>query len=231
MQKHYNNVTLAKYSVSAFVKEVVLMGYRPRMVVPYVVEQGPRGERAMDIYSRLLNDRIIFLGTPVDDQVANAIIAQLLHLDSEDPEQDINLYINSPGGSVPAGLAVYDTMRFINADVATTALGMAASISAVLLAAGARGKRNALPNTRVLIHQPWTQGGPGGQASDIEIHARELIRTKRRINEILAETTGQSFEKIERDTDRDYIMGAKEAVEYGVVDRVVSRPREGVAAK
>jgi ATP-dependent Clp protease protease subunit len=229
--KNYSNVTLVKYSVSAFVKEVVLMGYEPRMVVPYVVEQGPRGERAMDIYSRLLNDRIIFLGTPVDDQVANAIIAQLLHLDSEDPEQDINLYINSPGGSVPAGLAVYDTMQFINADVATTALGMAASISAVLLAAGARGKRNALPNTRVLIHQPWTQGGPGGQASDIEIHARELIRTKRRINEILAEATGQSFEKIERDTDRDYIMGAKEAVEYGVVDRVVNRPREGVAAK
>jgi ATP-dependent Clp protease, protease subunit len=213
------------------VKEVVLMGYEPRMVVPYVVEQGPRGERAMDIYSRLLNDRIVFLGTPVDDQVANAIIAQLLHLDSEDPEQDINLYINSPGGSVPAGLAVYDTMRFINADVATTALGMAASISAVLLAAGARGKRNVLPNTRVLIHQPWTQGGPGGQASDIEIHARELIRTKRRLNGILSEATGQSFEKIERDTDRDYIMGAQEAVEYGVADRVISRPREGVAAE
>ena len=201
------------------------------MVVPYVVEQGPRGERAMDIYSRLLNDRIIFLGTPVDDQVANAIIAQLLHLDSEDPEQDISLYINSPGGSVTAGLAVYDTMRFINADVATTALGMAASISAVLLAAGTKGKRNALPNTRVLLHQPWTQGGPGGQASDIEIHARELIRTKRRLSEILAETTGQSFEKIEQDTDRDYIMGAEEAVEYGVVDRVISRPREGVAAR
>jgi ATP-dependent Clp protease, protease subunit len=201
------------------------------MVVPYVVEQGPRGERAMDIYSRLLNDRIIFLGTPVDDQVANAIIAQLLHLDSEDPEQDINLYINSPGGSVPAGLAVYDTMRFINADVATTALGMAASVSAVLLAAGTKGKRNVLPNTRVLIHQPWTQGGPGGQASDVEIHARELVRTKRRMNEILAEATGQTYEKIERDTDRDYIMGAEEAVEYGVVDRVVSRPREGVAAK
>ncbi len=201
------------------------------MVVPYVVEQGPRGERAMDIYSRLLNDRIIFLGTPVDDQVANAIIAQLLHLDSEDPEQDISLYINSPGGIVPAGLAIYDTMRFINADVATTALGMAASVSAVLLAAGTKGKRNALPNTRVLIHQPWTQGGPGGQASDIEIHARELIRTKRRLNEILAETTGHPFEKIERDTDRDYIMGAEEAVAYGVVDRVISRPREGVAAK
>jgi ATP-dependent Clp protease, protease subunit len=207
------------------------MGDGIRMVVPYVVEQGPRGERAMDIYSRLLSDRIIFLGTPVDDQVANAIIAQLLHLDSEDPEQDINLYINSPGGSVPAGLAVYDTMRFINADVATTALGMAASISAVLLAAGTKGKRNVLPNTRVLIHQPWTQGGPGGQASDVEIHARELIRTKRRLNEILAEATGQSFEKIEHDTDRDYIMGAEEAVEYGVVDRVVSRPREGVAAE
>ena len=207
------------------------MGDGARMVVPYVVEQGPRGERAMDIYSRLLNDRIIFLGTPVDDQVANAIIAQLLHLDSEDPEQDISLYINSPGGSVPAGLAIYDTMRFINADVATTALGMAASVSAVLLAAGTKGKRNALPNTRVLIHQPWTQGGPGGQASDIEIHARELIRTKRRLNEILAESTGQGFEKIERDTDRDYIMGAEEAVAYGVVDRVISRPREGVAAK
>ena len=201
-----------------------------RMVVPYVTEQSPRGERTMDVYSRLLNDRIVFLGTPVDDQVANAIIAQLLHLDSEDPEQDINLYINSPGGSVTAGLAVYDTMRFINADVATTALGMAASISAVLLAAGEKGKRNALPNTRVLLHQPWTQGGPGGQASDVEIHARELVRTKRRINEIMAEATGQDYEKIERDTDRDYIMGAEEAVEYGVVDRVVSRPREGATA-
>ena len=207
------------------------MGNGARMVVPYVVEQGPRGERTMDVYSRLLNDRIIFLGTPVDDQVANAIIAQLLHLDSEDPEQDINLYINSPGGSVTAGLAVYDTMRFINADVATTALGMAASISAVLLAAGEKGKRNVLPNTRVLLHQPWTQGGPGGQASDIEIHARELIRTKRRINEILVEATGQTFEKIERDTDRDYIMGAEGAVEYGVVDRLISRPKEGLAAK
>jgi ATP-dependent Clp protease, protease subunit len=207
------------------------MGVNPNLVVPYVVEQSPRGERAMDIYSRLLKDRIIFLGTPVDDQVANAIIAQLLHLDSEDPEQDINLYVNSPGGSVTAGLAVYDTMRFINADVATTALGMAASVSAVLLSAGTKGKRNVLPNTRVLLHQPWTQGGPGGQASDVEIQARELVRTKRRMNEILAEATGQSFEKIERDTDRDYIMGAEEAVEYGVVDRVVSRPREGVPAE
>jgi len=207
------------------------MSVDPRLAVPYVVEQSPRGERSMDIYSRLLNDRIVFLGTPVDDQVANAIIAQLLHLDSEDPEHDINVYINSPGGSVTAGLAVYDTMRFVNADVATTALGMAASISAVLLAAGAKGKRNVLPNTRVLLHQPWVQGGPGGQASDVEIQARELVRTKRRMNEILAEATGQSFEKIERDTDRDYIMGAEEAVEYGVVDRVVIRPREGVAAE
>jgi ATP-dependent Clp protease protease subunit len=226
--KHYNSATLPKYSVSA-VEEVKLMSVDPRLVVPYVVEQSPRGERSMDIYSRLLNDRIVFLGTPVDDQVANAIIAQLLHLDSEDPEQDINVYINSPGGSVTAGLAVYDTMRFVNADVATTALGMAASISAVLLAAGTKGKRNVLPNTRVLLHQPWVQGGPGGQASDVEIQARELVRTKRRMNEILAEATGQPFEKIERDTDRDYIMGAEEAVEYGVVDRVVS-PKEGVAA-
>jgi ATP-dependent Clp protease protease subunit len=210
-------------------EEAMEMSVDPRLVVPYVIEQSPRGERSMDIYSRLLNDRIVFLGTPVDDQVANAIIAQLLHLDSEDPEQDINVYINSPGGSVTAGLAVYDTMRFVNADVATTALGMAASISAVLLAAGTKGKRNVLPNTRVLLHQPWVQGGPGGQASDVEIQARELVRTKRRMNEILAEATGQPFEKIERDTDRDYIMGAEEAVEYGVVDRVVS-PREGIAA-
>jgi ATP-dependent Clp protease protease subunit len=212
------------------VRRLSEMSIDPRLVVPYVVEQSPRGERTMDVYSRLLNDRIVFLGTPVDDQVANAIIAQLLHLDSEDPEQDINVYINSPGGSVTAGLAVYDTMRFVNADVATTALGMAASISAVLLAAGTKGKRNVLPNTRVLLHQPWVQGGPGGQASDVEIQARELVRTKRRMNEILAQATGQPFEKIERDTDRDYIMGAEEAVEYGVVDRVVS-PREGVAAE
>jgi len=219
-----------EYSVPAVTEEVSMSGHDPRMVVPYVTEQSPRGERTMDIYSRLLNDRIVFLGTPVDDQVANAIIAQLLHLDSEDPEQDINLYINSPGGSVTAGLAVYDTMRFINADVATTALGMAASVSAVLLAAGTKGKRNVLPNTRVLLHQPWVQGGPGGQASDIEIQARELIRTKRRLNEILAESTGQPYERIERDTDRDYIMGAEEAVEYGVIDRVVNRPREGIAA-
>ncbi len=207
------------------------MGDGTRMVVPYVTEQSPRGERTMDIYSRLLKDRIIFLGTPVDDQVANVVMAQLLHLDSEDPEQDINLYINSPGGSIPAMLAMYDTIRFVSADVATTAMGSAFSAGAFLLAAGTKGKRSALPNTRILLHQPAIQSGLGGQASDIEIHARELIHTKRRVNEILAEATGQPYEKIERDTDRDYIMGAEEAVAYGVVDRVISRPREGVAAK
>src|SRR3712207_4333432 len=207
------------------------MGEGTRMVVPYVTEQSPRGERTMDIYSRLLTDRIIFLGTPIDDQVANVVMAQLLHLDSEDPEQDINLYINSPGGSIPAMLAMYDTIRFVSADVATTAMGSAFSAGAFLLAAGTKGKRSALPNTRILLHQPVLQGGLGGQASDIEIHARELIHTKRRVNEILAEATGQPYEKIERDTDRDYIMGAEEAVAYGVVDRVISRPREGVPAR
>lgn len=196
--------------------------FDPQGVIPYVIEQSPRGERAMDIYSRLLKDRIIFLGTPVDDQVANAIMAQLLHLESEDPEQDINLYINSPGGSVTAGLAIYDTMQFIQPDVVTTALGMAASMGAFLLAAGAKGKRNALPNTRILLHQPSTQG-IGGQASDVEIYAQELVRTKRRLNEILAERTGQPYERIERDTDRDYIMGPEEAVEYGVIDNIIQR--------
>ncbi len=197
----------------------------PRMVIPYVTEQSPRGERTMDIYSRLLADRIIFLGTPVDDQVANVIMAQLLHLDSEDPEQDINLYINSPGGSVYAGMAIYDTMRFVNCDVATTALGMAASMGAFLLAAGTKGKRSALPNTRILLHQP-SIGGLGGQVSDVEIHARELMRTKKRGNELLAEMTGQPVDKIEHDTDRDYMLSAEQAVEYGVIDQVVNRPGE-----
>ena len=201
------------------------MKHDPRMVIPYVTEQSPRGERTMDIYSRLLADRIIFLGTPVDDQVANVIMAQLLHLDSEDPEQDINLYINSPGGSVYAGMAIYDTMRFVNCDVATTALGMAASMGAFLLAAGTKGKRSALPNTRVLLHQP-SIGGLGGQVSDVEIHARELMHTKKRGNELLAEMTGQTFEKIEHDTDRDYMLSAEQAVEYGVIDQVVNRPAE-----
>lgn len=196
-----------------------------RMVIPYVTEQSPRGERTMDIYSRLLADRIIFLGTPVTDQVANVVMAQLLHLDAEDPEQDINLYINSPGGSGSAMLAMYDTIQFVGADVATTALGMAASAGAFLLAAGTKGKRNALPNTRILLHQPSVQG-LGGQASDVEIHAREIIDQKRRVNEMLAERTGQPFEKVERDTDRDFILSAEEAVEYGVIDQVVSRPGE-----
>ncbi|HLL56639.1 MAG TPA: ATP-dependent Clp protease proteolytic subunit [Rubrobacteraceae bacterium] len=200
----------------------------PGMVIPYVTEQSPRGERTMDIYSRLLADRIIFLGTPVNDQVANVVMAQLLHLETEDPEQDVNMYINSPGGSISAMLAMYDTMQFIKCDVATTALGMAASAGAFLLAAGTKGKRSALPNTRVLLHQPAV-GGIAGQASDVQIHAEELVRTKRRINEILSELTGQSYEKIEHDTDRDYILGSQEAVEYGVIDRVVNRPGEGVA--
>lgn len=193
------------------------------MVIPYVTEQTPHGERAMDIYSRLLADRIVFLGTPVDDQVANAIMAQLLHLDAEDSEQDIHLYINSPGGSGSAMLAMYDTMQHVKCDVATTALGTAASAGAFLLAAGAERKRAALPNTRILLYQGSVQG-IGGQVSDIEIHSRELVRTKRLVNEILAERTGQPIEKIEGDTDRDFIIGAEEAVEYGVIDRVVSRP-------
>jgi ATP-dependent Clp protease protease subunit len=201
------------------------MEYDPRLVIPYVTEQSPRGERTMDIYSRLLADRIIFLGTPVNDQIATLVMAQLLHLESEDPEQDV--YINSPGGSVTAGLAIYDTIRFIRCDVATTALGMAASMGAFLLAAGTKGKRNALPNTRILLHQP--SGGLAGQVSDVEIHARELMRTKQKMNELLAEMTGQPIEKIERDTDRDYMLGAEDAVEYGLIDRVVSRPGEGLA--
>jgi ATP-dependent Clp protease protease subunit len=207
-----------------------MMSSEPGLVVPYVTEQSPRGERTMDIYSRLLKDRIIFVGTPVDDQVANVVMAQLLHLDSEDPEQDINLYINSPGGSVYAGMAIYDTMQFVNCDVATTALGMAASMGSFLLTAGARGKRSALPNARILLHQPHIGGGLGGQVSDVEIHARELVRTKRRMNELYSEMTGQPVEKIERDTDRDYMLGPKEAVEYGVIDRVVTRPGEVVVA-
>ena len=208
---------MSGYNDGSIPKEAI-----PQDVIPYVIEQSPRGERAMDIYSRLLKDRIIFLGTPVDDQVANAIMAQLLHLESEDPDQDIHLYINSPGGSVSAGLAIYDTMQFVKPDISTTALGMAASMGAFLLAAGSKGKRNSLPNTRVLLHQP-SVGGIGGQATDVEIHARELIRTKQRLNEILASHTGQDYEKIERDTDRDYIMGVEEAVEYGVIDNIVNK--------
>lgn len=192
-----------------------------RSVIPYVTEQGSRGERTIDIYSRLLSDRIVFLGTPIDDEVANAIMAQLLQLEAEDPERDISLYINSPGGSVHAGMAIYDTIQFVRSNVATTALGIAASMAAVLLVGGTKGKRYALPNARILLHQPHVEQGPGGQVSDLEIQARELVQTKRRVNEVLSACTGQPLEKVERDTDRDYILGANEAVEYGVIDGII----------
>ena len=189
--------------------------------VPVVIEQSSRGERSFDIFSRLLRERIIFLGTPIDDMVANLVVAQLLLLDSENPEKDIMLYINSPGGSVTAGFAIYDTMQHIRADVSTICLGQAASMGAFLLSSGAKGKRMALPHSRVLIHQPL--GGAQGQATDIEIQAAEIIRIKKSLNEILAANTGQSLKKIEKDTDRDYIMTPQEALEYGMIDKVVSR--------
>ncbi len=188
--------------------------------VPVVIEQSSKGERSFDIFSRLLRERIIFLGTPIDDMVANLIVAQLLLLDSEKPEKDIMLYINSPGGSVTAGLAIYDTMQHIRADVSTICLGQAASMGAFLLSSGAKGKRLALPHSRVLIHQPL--GGAQGQATDIEIQAAEIIRIKKSLNEILAKNTGQSIKKIEKDTDRDYIMTPEEALEYGMIDKVVT---------
>jgi ATP-dependent Clp protease, protease subunit len=191
--------------------------------VPYVIEQGPRGERGFDIFSRLLRERIIFLGTPVDDHVANLIVAQLLLLDSEDPDKDIMLYINSPGGSVTAGLAIYDTMQHVRSDVSTICLGQAASMGAFLLSSGAKGKRLALPHARVLIHQPL--GGAQGQATDIEIQAREILRIKRQLNEILASNTGQSVETIEKDTDRDNIMTPVQAKEYGLIDEVITQRR------
>ena len=185
-----------------------------------VVEQTSRGERSFDIYSRLLNERIIFLGTPVDDQIANLIVAQLLHLESEDPDKDISLYINSPGGSVYAGMAIYDTMQFVKPDVATICCGIAMSMGALLLTAGAKGKRFALPNSKVMIHQ--LSGGFSGQSSDIEIHAREAIAMRRRLDEIIAKHTGQPMEKVREDTERDYFMSAEEATEYGLVDRVIT---------
>ena len=188
--------------------------------VPVVIEQSSRGERSFDIFSRLLRERIIFLGTPIDDMVANLIVAQLLLLDSENSEKDIMLYINSPGGSVTAGLAIYDTMQHIRADVSTICLGQAASMGAFLLSSGAKGKRLALPHSRVLIHQPL--GGAQGQATDIEIQANEIIRIKKSLNSILASNTGQPLKKIEKDTDRDYIMTADEAVEYGMIDKVIT---------
>ncbi len=191
------------------------------MLIPMVIEQTGRGERAYDIYSRLLKDNIIFLGTPIDDNVANLVIAQLLFLEAENPDKDVYLYINSPGGSVSAGLAIYDTMQFIKPDVTTICIGQAASMAAVLLAGGTKGKRFALPNSRILIHQPM--GGMQGQASDIEIHANEIIRIKKLLNEILSKHTGQPIEKIEKDTDRDYIMSAQEAVDYGIIDKIITR--------
>ncbi len=189
--------------------------------IPYVVEQTHRGERGWDIFSRLLKDRIVFLGTPVTDEVANSIIAQLLFLESDDPEKGIDLYINSPGGSVTAGLAIYDTMQYIKPQVTTICLGQAASMGALLLTAGQNAKRYALPHSRILIHQPLMRGGMGGQATDIEIQAREIIRLKEKLNAILAHHTGQSLDRIEEDTDRDYFMSAMEAKEYGLIDHVI----------
>jgi len=188
-------------------------------LIPMVVEQTSRGERAFDIYSRLLNERIIFLGTPINDQVANLTIAQLLHLESEDPDKDIALYINSPGGSVYAGLAVYDTMQFIKPDVSTICVGVAMSMGALLLGAGAPGKRLALPNSKILIHQ--LSGGFQGPASDIEIHAREALSLRKKLDEILAKHTNQPLDKVEKDTERDYFLSATEALEYGIIDKII----------
>ncbi|MBN1277956.1 MAG: ATP-dependent Clp endopeptidase proteolytic subunit ClpP [Deltaproteobacteria bacterium] len=190
------------------------------MLIPMVIEQSSRGERAYDIYSRLLKDRIIFMGEPVHDQMANTIIAQMLFLESEDPDKDINLYINSPGGSVTAGLAIYDTMQYIKADVTTICMGQTASMAAILLSAGAKGKRYALPHSRILIHQPL--GGMQGQATDIEIHTREILRMRDDLNTILSRHTGQDIKTIEKDTERDYFMSSEEAKEYGIVDRIIT---------
>lgn len=190
------------------------------MLIPMVVEQTNRGERSYDIYSRLLKDRLIFLGGPIDDTVANLVVAQLLFLESEDPDKDIHLYINSPGGVITAGMAIYDTMQYIRPDVSTICIGMAASMGAFLLAAGAPGKRYALPNSEIMIHQPL--GGTQGQATDIEIHAKKIIETKERLNRILAERTGQSYKKISQDTERDNFMTAAEAKDYGLIDEVIA---------
>jgi ATP-dependent Clp protease, protease subunit len=194
-------------------------------LVPMVVEQTGRGERAYDIFSRLLKERIVFIGTPIDDTVASLVIAQLLFLESEDPDKDINVYINSPGGSVSSGLAIYDTMQYIRPDVSTICIGLAASMGAVLLAGGTKGKRSALPNSRIMIHQPW--GGVQGTASDISIQAEEILKTKKRLNEILSVHTGQPLDRIEQDTDRDRYMSSEEARQYGLIDNVfVKKTRE-----
>ncbi|MCM1566451.1 MAG: ATP-dependent Clp endopeptidase proteolytic subunit ClpP [Candidatus Dehalobacter alkaniphilus] len=193
-------------------------------LIPMVVEQTNRGERSYDIYSRLLKDRIIFLGGAIDDNVANVVVAQLLFLEAEDPEKDVFIYINSPGGSITAGMAIYDTMQYIRPDVQTICIGMAASMGAFLLAAGTKGKRTALPNAEILIHQPLIAGGGlSGQATEIEIHAKQLLKTKNKMNRILAERTGQPLDKVQQDTDRDYYMSAEEAKEYGIVDRVLEK--------
>ncbi len=194
------------------------------MYIPMVVEQVGRGERSYDIYSRLLKERIVFIGGGIDDSVANIIIAQLLFLEADDPEKDINMYINSPGGSVSAGLAIYDTMHYIKPDCSTMCMGQAASMGAVLLAAGAKSKRYILPHSRVMIHQPW--GGVQGQASDIEIHAKEILKSRSLLNKILSETTGQKLSKIEKDTDRNFFLGAEESVKYGLVDKVMVRSKD-----
>jgi ATP-dependent Clp protease protease subunit len=191
------------------------------VLVPMVVEQSSRGERAFDIYSRLLKENIIFLGTPIDDQVANLIMAQMLFLAAEDPERDISLYINSPGGSITAGLAILDTMRLVEPDIVTYCIGQAASMGAVLLAAGTKGKRHALPHSRILIHQP-SMSGLAGQATDIDIYAKEILRMREILNGILAETTGQPIERIARDVERDYIMEAQQALDYGIVDKIIT---------
>ncbi len=197
----------------------------PFMPVPYVIEQTHRGERSYDIYSRLLKDRIVMLGTEIDDDVANVIVSQLLFLESEDPDKDINLYINSPGGSVTAGLAIYDTMQYVRPPVSTICVGQAASMGAVLLLAGAKGKRYALPSSRIMIHQPL--GGVRGQATDIEIQAKEILRMRSKLNELIVQHTGQSIERVEKDTDRDFFMGASEAKAYGIIDEV-HQPRKVV---
>ena len=190
-------------------------------LVPVVVEQTSRGERSFDIYSRLLKERIVFLGTPIDDNVGNLIMAQLLHLESEDPDKDINLYINSPGGDITALFAIYDTMQYVKCDVSTTVMGQAASAAAVLALAGARGKRFALPHSRILLHQP--HGGAQGQAVDIEIQAREIIRYRQLLDQLISEHTGQTLEKVSKDTDRDYILTAEEAKDYGVIDEIITK--------
>ncbi len=211
------------YSASPFdcVSSLSAQSLTPHGTIPMVVEQSGRGERAFDIYSRLLRERIIFLGTPVDDTIADAIVAQLLFLDSEDPEKDIQLYINSPGGSIYAGMAIYDTMQQVRCDVATICYGLAASMGAFLLAAGAQGKRMSLPSSRIMIHQPL--GGAQGQAVDIEIQAKEILYHKRTLNELLAHHTGQPLERLEMDTERDFFMSAVEAKDYGLIDQVITR--------